>query len=395
MRKAVLSASQARFRTPLLAVGLVLVAALVLSACGSSSDNTSSSSSEGSGEASSAVSQAKAAVEAAEAPVTKWTGPTSSPTPAKGKSIYVINCGPPEGCQRLDTAAMEAIKAIGWQGTLLKTEGEVSEYSAAVRQAVDRHADGIVLDAVPPTVIAQAVNAAKEAGIPVVSNVSGATPPSSAANFKGGFFTEVDADNETAGKLAADWIISDTEGDADVGSFFTPDFPVLEKRMNAFKAEMAKCEGCKVYPPVTVPVTEWESEGPAAVAQFLRANPSVNYFFSTADAPVTYEAQGIATAGKTGQVPIVSTEGNAPNLEMIREGGPEVATAASPLEWDAWASIDQLNRAFAGEEPAKQWEPGGGGIPIKLISKNNLPEKTWSGDLDYKAEFEKLWSGGN
>lgn len=372
-----------------LVIGVVL-ASVLLAACGSSSDDSSGSS--GAGDA--AVTAAKAAVVEAQAPVKEWTGPTSSPAPAKGKHVYVINCGPPEGCQRLDGAAMEAIKAIGWQGTLLKSNGSVTEYSASVRQAVDRGADGIILDSVPPTVIAQSVEAAKAAGIPVVSNVSGATPPASSSNFKGGLFTEVDADNAAAGKLAADWVIADTEGDADVGSFFTPDFPVLEKRIAAFKAEMAKCGGCKVYSPVSVPVTEWESEGPGAVAQFLRANPEVNYFFSTADAPVPFEAQGIATAGKNGEVSIVSTEGNAPNIQMIREGGPEVATAASPLEWDAWASVDQMNRAFSNQPPAKEWEPTGGGIPIKLITKSNLPPETWSGDLDYQAEFEKLWGVG-
>jgi ribose transport system substrate-binding protein len=374
----------------------VILAAVLLAACGSS-DSGGSTESEASSGASAAVTSAKAAVAKAEAPVESWSGPTSSPSPAKGKNVYVINCSTAaEGCLRLDAATMEAIEAIGWQGTLLKTDGSLTEYNAAVRQAVDRGADGIILDAIAPSVVKQSVVAAEQAGVPVVSNVSGETLPSSSANFKGGFFTEVDADNGTMGQLAADWAISATDGKANIGTFVTPDFPVIEKRVEAFDAEMAKCSTCETPPPVVVPVTAWESEGPGSVAQFIRANPDTNYFFSTADAPVPFVAQGISTAGATGKIPIVSTEGNAPNIEMIKEGGPEVAVAASPLEWDSWASVDQMNRAFAGQPPAQQWEPGGGGIPVKLITENNLPStKTWSGDLDYEAEFEKLWGVGS
>lgn len=338
------------------------------------------------------VAAAKAAVAKAEAPVRKWTGPTTGPRVAKHKHIYVINCSTQaEGCLRLDAAAMQAIKTIGWTGTLIKTDGSVSQYSAAVQLAISRKADGIVLDSVPPSVVPQALAAAKSAHIPVVSNLTGDRPPKlNFRHFSGGWFTEVDTDNTRMGELAAYWAVVATNGKAQVGTFFTPDYPLLVTRLNGFRSVIARCPSCKLYPPVNVPVTNWGTDAPNAVASFLRANPSINYWFSTADAPVQLEAQGIRIAGVN--VPIVSTEGNAPNVAMIRAGGPEVAVAASPLEWSAWASIDQLNRVFNHTAPNRRWIPGGGGVPLKLIVKKNAPSAgTWSGDLNYRLKFKKLW----
>lgn len=381
----------------LLSLLLVALVSLVVVACGSGDDNNSSSGATGAettstGAGDSVVADARAAVEQASAEVTEFKGPAESPPPATGKHIYIVSCGPDtEGCKRLSDGATAGAKAIGWQSTVLQTDGSVQQFNSQMRQAIQRNADAILLDAFPTAAVAEPLKTAAAKGIPVVAMVSGDEVPATGSDFKGGLYSVVDANNTTMGKLAAQWIISETDGKADVGTFTVSAFPVLEQRYAGFKDAMAACSSCKLNEPVAVELTALVKDAAPSVAQFLRGNPSVNYMFSTFDGGAVLAAQGIRTAGD--KVPMVGTEGNAPNLDMIRKGGPEVAAVATPLEWVGWAAIDQTNRAFNHEPPAEEWTPNGDGIPLKIVTKDNVPPEgqSYTGDIDFSAKFQESW----
>jgi ribose transport system substrate-binding protein len=398
---------------------LIVSCPVVFAACGGGGSSSSSSSSEpaeesggsaaeesgGSGEAETTadesgggssdpvVAEAEEAVKVAEAPISEFKGPKSTPPIEPGKKVYVIDCSPEtEGCQRLDESSMEGIKAIGWDGTLIHSDGSVPSFNSGIRQAINAGAEGIILSAIPTSVVAAPVKAAEEAGIPVVTTVAGEPEPKIGPEFKGGYYTNVDANNEELGKIAADWVIDQTQGEAEVGAFISPEFPVLVTRLESFEKELEKCSSCSMNgsSPVKVTGNTLIKDGPSNVTEFLRANPDVNYFFSAWDGGAAVAAQGIKASGT--EVPMVSQEGNAPNLEMIREGGPEVAAVGTPLEWDGWAAVDQMNRAFNHEQPAPEWMPTGHGIPFQLLNEGNVPStKTFTGELEYQKEFEKLW----
>lgn len=387
-----------------LAVSAVLAVTAALPACGSSSSSssaggggsTASSSTQSSGAtttsaASSVVTQAQAAVAKASAANTAFGGPASSPKPATGKTIYIVSCGPSEGCQRLSRGAMAAIQAIGWQGKVLKTDGSVQQFNSSMLLAIQQNASAILIDAFPSAAVAQPLAAAKTKGIPVISMVSGDPVPHTGTGFKGGLYTVVDANNNTMGKLAADYIIANADGKANVGTFTVSAFPVLALRDAGFVSEMKQCTTCKLNSPIALELTSLVQDGVPRTADFLRANPSVNYMFSTFDAGAVLAAQGIKTAAS--KAPLIGTEGNAPNLAMIRAGGPEIATVATPLEWVGWSAIDELNRAFAGQAPAPQWTPNGAGIPLKIVTKANIPPagQSYTGDINYAAAYKKLW----
>ncbi len=372
---------------------MVTVLALGLAACGSSSSDSTTGSSSGDSGSSDIVAQSKAAVTQATAAVTEFNGPSSSPPPAKGKKIYIINCSPDtEGCKRLSDSNLAAAKAIGWSGSkVLATDGSPQQFNSAMRQAIQEGADGIVIDAFPTAVVTAPLAEAASKGIPVVAEVSGDTPPKITADFKGGLFAVVDANNNTMGQLAADWTISETDGKANVGTFTVSAFPVLEQRYAGFEPRIKQCSTCTLSEPIAVQLTSLVTDAAPSTAQFLRANPDVNYMFATFDGGAVLASEGIRTAGS--DVPLVGTEGNAPNLDMIRSGGPEVASVATPLEWIGWAAVDQMNRAFNGTTPAPQWGPDGDGIPIKIITKDNVPPEgeSYTGDIDFEKKFEALW----
>ena len=379
---------------PIIAGAVALIAAIASS---SSSWATSSNTQTGLATVaaqSSLVAQAKAVVVAAEKPITTWHGPTSSPKPAKGKTVYVISCSPDtEGCQRDVRAAVQAAKTIGWTVKRLDSDGTVANFVSLMDQAINAGANGIIVASFPPAAFPAPLQLAASKHIPVVTMLSGATPPAASSSFTGGYFTEVDTDPTVQGRLAADWIIWKTNAHAVIGDINEPAFPILGERIAGFKAVFARCSGCSIKQELDVPVADIASQAAPAVASFLQANPDVNYFWSTYDGAAVFAVQAVHQVGLAGKLSMISIDGNAVNLSYIRTSNVQVADVVAPHEWIGWAAVDQMNRAFNHKPPAPQWAPGGGGIPTKFLVKSNLPanKAPFTGDFNYQAQFKKLW----
>ena len=86
---------------------------------------------------------------------------------------------------------------------------------------------------------------------------------------------------------------------------------------------------------------------------------------------------------------LTGLEGLEPNLKMIAEGGPQDLAAGSPGGWHGWATIDGINRLFAGEE---QVDPG---IGYQLIDKEHPPATVpYEGNersLGWKDNYREIW----
>lgn len=376
----------------------LLAMAVVIAGCGDDSDSDNGSAGgDSSADAGAVVQEAEALVEEAKAPITAFNGPASSPPPAKDKTVYVISCSPDtEGCQRDVVAALEAAKEIGWTAKRIDTKGTPEEFVSAMEQAMNAGADGIVGASFPVEAIQQPLKRAESKGVPVVTILAGNEPPEVGADFKGGFFAEVDTDGVLQGEYAAAWLIAQQEGAVKAGVIDTPEFPILGTRMDGFRSKLGECPECEIVQEIAVPVTKIAAEASSATANFLQANPDVNSLFPTYDGIALFAVQAVNQTGKSDQVQLISVDGNKPNLALIEKGDVQHADVVSPHEWDGWAAIDELNRAFNGEAPAMEWQPGGGGIPTKLLDDTNLPPagQAWTGDIDYKAEFRKLWGIG-
>ena len=390
----------------LLLAALLVVGSIALSACGGGDDSSSSSETssetseggattakeeEGGGASSSVVSAAKEAVEEAEEEKTEWKGPAKSPPAAKGKSVFVIGCSADvEGCVRDFDAAAEAAEEIGWKVTKLQTDGSPQGYNEAYKRAIDSKVDGILSAGIPSPLVEGPMKEAASAGIPVVSMAANNEPEEVGANFKGGLYAEVGPNQVEMGAMAGNFIVAESNGEAKYGVLNDTTYPVLNVRLEGFKAAIGKCESCEELGEINVPVAEIAQKLAPASLQFFRANPDLNYLFGTYDGGNVFASQAVRQGGS--DVKIVGQDGSAPNLDMIREGGPEVASAAYSLELIGWASVDQLNRAFDGEAPAPEWMPENGGIQLRLIVKENAPPSgPYVGDFEFEENFRELW----
>ncbi|HEY6888184.1 MAG TPA: substrate-binding domain-containing protein [Solirubrobacter sp.] len=353
----------------------VLAAGLTLAACGSSSDTKSGA--PASGGASATVTDT---VSTAMAPVQKFAAPGAAVKAPAGKHVVAITCSSQGyGCVQGGIGVQEAGKVLGWNVTVADGKGDPATWNSAIQQAVTAKADGIVLLAVDPQLVAGALAKAKAAGIPVVSTF---IPKLGSATVDGYAST----DHALGGKILADWIIKDSGGKAKVLMLDEKAFPELVKRNTALVDELkAACAGCTVSDTVEFNIGTMAQQLAGAVTSSLQRHPDVQYVVAPFDSSGIFAGQGIRSAGKAGTVKMVGAEGDPNGIQGVQSGGQAVDLATVP-PWGGWAAVDLLVRHMAGS-PVENAV-----LPQRLFDKSNVPSgKGWTGDVDYQSAYRELW----
>jgi ribose transport system substrate-binding protein len=360
-------------------VGLL---AMGITACGSSSSSDTSAASSSSASSTAAPGGAfDAAVAKASAPISNWTGPTGAPKPAAKKKIVVVTCSSQgNGCVRAAQGVTDAGRKLGWSVQTIDGQGNPQAWNGGINTAISEKADGIVLDAVPPALVGDALVKAKAAKIPVVSIFNPDLGKSSPV------FSYVTPDHTAQGKVMADWVAAESKGKAQIVLIEDNEFPELVQRVDGFKAELAKCSGCKVVDTVQSQIGTMAQKLPGAVASSLQSHPTANYVISPFDSNATFTGQGVRQAGKQGTVKVAGYEGDSQAVDAIRKGQIQAMTVADPAEWMGWQAVDEFNRAFSGQKAQNtpvQW---------RVLTKSNVPATgNWTGDFDYRGQYGQLW----
>ena len=360
---------------------LVGLCAVGITACGSNSSETRSKSLSSAETASGAAKQFVAEVRKASAPISNWTGPGSSPKPVGQKKLVVVTCsGQGNGCVRAARGVTDAGKALGWSVQTIDGQGNPQAWNGGINTAISEKADGIVLDAVPPALVGDALAKAKAAKIPVVSifNPDLGKPSS--------IFSYVTPDHTAQGKVMADWVAADSNGKAQVVLVEDNEFPELVKRVAGFKTELAKCSGCKIVDTVSSQIGTMAQKLPSAVASSLQSHPTATHVISQYDSNATFAAQGVRQAGKDATVKVAGYEGDSQAVDAIRKGEIQAMTVADPAEWMGWQAVDEFNRAFSGQKAEN--------TPVnwRVLTKSNVPAAgNWTGDYDFQGHYGDLW----
>ena len=357
------------------AIVAVAAAGLTLAACGSSSDTNTGA--PAAGGASATVTDT---VAGAMAPVGKFPAPGAAVKAPAGKRVVAVTCSSQGyGCVQGGIGVQEAAKALGWNVTVADGKGDPATWNSAIQQAVTAKADGIVLLAVDPQLVAGALAKAKAADIPVVSTF---IPKLGSATVD----AYASTDHAQGGKILADWIIKDSGGKAKVLMLDEKAFPELVKRNTALLDELrAACPECSVVDTVEFNIGTMAQQLAGAVTSSLQRHPDVQYVVAPFDSSGIFAGQGIRQAGKAGAVKMVGAEGDPNGIEGVQSGGQAVDLATVP-PWGGWAAVDLLVRHMAGS-PVENAV-----LPQRLFDKSNVPSgKGWTGDVDYQASYRELW----
>lgn len=378
---------------------VITAAALAVAGCGGGNGgkgaNGASASTGGDAGASSAVSQAKAAADAAQAPAKfQVPGPPIEASSLKGKRVAYIPFNPdvPFSQTILAKGVRPALSAAGLQTVYISTKSEPSSWSRAVQQAVAQHVDGIILQSIPPQVIAPAVKAANAAHIPIVESLT----TDVRAPIGQGAQAKVAFDMNKVGKDLADYAAATSDGKVDGVIFSSPDTQLSKPEADAIQAELQRVcpDSCKVKTQ-NVTVSEWSTKLPLLTKNALRADPNVNWLFPLFDGEVPSVLPSVMQSGASDKVKVASFNATEGVMKYMTDGDVLAADVGNPFGWTGYQLVDQMLRLMLGHKPAPPLKET---PPLRLFTDSNFtsdllgkPETAWYGGADFAAEYAKLW----
>lgn len=380
--------------------GVAGVALVLASACSSGSSPGTSGGGQTGGGSSSANSNVPAAVAANVAkyqalPTFKAPGPAIDVSTLKGKSMYLIPLVPNPFNQSIQDTMKSVAQKVGMKFTLYPNQGTPAEWVQGMNAALTAKPDIIVLSTAPdPRVLQPQLQAAKAAGIPVLVThfYDDAAPrPPACQGCAAGVTALVTAPFNVAGKAAADWIIKDSGGNANVlvigGADVLPSPATLKVVTDELKSQCSKCKSTVK----NIPVSDWNTKVQGEVQSALNKDPSINYVYPLYDAMVAGAVPAVQTTGKAGKVKVVSYNGSTFVLKDIQDNNIAAMDVGEDTVGIAYASMDQafrilLHKPTVNERtPIRVWDSSN----VDQAGKPPVVGKGYGSAL--KDGYTKLW----
>jgi len=376
--------------------GAAALAVALLAACSPGTTESSGSGGNGSGADDGRLTEVRADVEEAMQPRDSFEVPSEpvDVSALSGKTVYYVPL----------TAQISVFQVYGQKiGEALETAGvdlqicdggaNPSQISGCIDQAVGASAAAIVTDNVPYGMAANALDAARAAGIPVL--IANQIPdPQHPADETLAYVQGPATDMITS---VADWVVADSDGRATVVLQKVTDNPSTIAWAEA--AEQVFAERC---PDCTVVVNEVSASNfpliPSSTSSAILQNPDTGYVLAEFEHFVQPTIGGVQQTPNAAQIKIVSSAATLNGLQMIGEGGQLHADAGQNFAFQGWATADALFRMTAGlEVPEYDYS-------FRLFTQDNIGEidltdqgqasGSWYGPTDYADRFAALWGRG-
>ncbi|MBS3651032.1 sugar ABC transporter substrate-binding protein [Pseudaminobacter sp. 19-2017] len=278
---------------------------------------------------------------------------------------------------------VEIAKDIGFQYDHYRTQGQPSQWIQGINQGISQKYDLIdVLMPDPRALVPQGMQA-KEAGIPIVAaHAAGldTKPPEP--------FLMVPIDYTQAGQLMAEWVVTKTEGKANVLFLTAKDSFSAESVMSGVLPTLEQCEDCKVKQQ-NVNVVDWGTRlQPTVQAELLR-DPSIDYIIVMYDGMAQFVVPAVELTQSKAK--IVTFNGSPFVLDLVQQGRVEMDIGES-IDWVAHAILDAEMRILCGLPHVTDPK-----APLYIFDASNVdtagtPPQVSTGYGDaYVEGYRKLW----
>jgi ribose transport system substrate-binding protein len=370
-----------------------LAAGLILSACGSASnDSSDSADGPGAGEAYSGPTIDDLTSQGLEA-----DPPTEGPAPAAGKSVWWVSCGPiAPDCALPAEAAEEAAGKLGIDFKV--ADGKLNQeggFVTAMETALAARPDAIIVHAMDCQLMKAQLRKAADLGIKTlaVETTECADEPLFTADMQ--YAPEVMNTDEyfrAWGKQSAEYLIAATDGQARVLVNEGTDsvFPPIQE---GFEKAFAQCSGCEIVDTVTFTAADQVPNGPwiQRLRSALVKNPTANAVFVPSDyLSATLGGAKAAQEANPDLLVVNAGSGTSAGIEAVRGGDVTAIGAAHDAGWMGYAAMDSINRLLQDEELVPQ------GVGVRAVNPEaNLPSETdspYASPIDWKAAYDSLWA---
>ena len=344
-----------------------------------------------SGASAQTVEEAQAFIAQFASQQTTWTGPTTGPV-AQTDKIVVMLAGDLTngGIVGATEGAQEAAAAIGWDLRVIDGGGSVSGRTSAFSQAMALAPNGIIINGFDPVEQQVAVEAARAAGIAIVSwHATSSNGPDEAL----GIFANVTTNAKDVSQAAAYWAFIDAEQKPAVVIFTDSTYQIAIDKADWMK-EAIEALGGTVLEYVDTPIAETSTRMPQLTTSLLqRYGDTWTHSLAINDLYFDFMGPSFAAAGLSNDdapTSVAAGDGSQAAYQRVRAGEFQAVTVAEPLNLQGWQMIDELNRAFAGEA----WS--GFQSPLHVVTPENIefdggPENTFDPGNGYRDEYKKIW----
>lgn len=317
------------------------------------------------------------------------------PAPQAGKEVWFITAGMAVESVAIGAQGFEeAADALGWKATVVDGKFEPNRWLTGIEQAVAAGADGIVLYTIDCASVKNGLDAAKNAGIPVVGIESQDCDPSlmSVVPYADGDFAEW---GKALGSDMALWLAASADDKATFIELHETDIEITRAASTGFNETMAsECPDCEV---VEVEFTATDI-GPALqqkVEQALLKNPeAVGMAVPYDDLLVAGVSSAIVSSGRAAKMKVISVGGTTPALDIMRQGRGLDADLVIDTRWEGFAAADWMNRLLNGETPTVEDAPSGIGHQLVETDRGLPEEGKVPASVDFAAIYEESWGAG-
>jgi ribose transport system substrate-binding protein len=262
--------------------------------------------------------------------------------------------------------AFEARAAeLGWDVNVIDTAGDVAAVIARIEDQVTAGVDAIVIN-VDPAQVGAGLQAAADAGIPVVGMDAGNDPLLAANVTSNGYAMAAETAVYVANRIG---------GAGNVVMFVFDPFPPVQVRGAIADAVFANHPDITVLDRVTPDVADGGiADSRAKMEAILAANPepgSIAAVWAAWDQPALGALQAIEAAGRQGEgIVITGIDANPQAREAIAAGGNFEASVAQDFAGIGRTAADTVARLLAGETLVQNVIY----VPTVLITAANVTE---------------------
>jgi ribose transport system substrate-binding protein len=270
------------------------------------------------------------------------------------------------GTQFYVEAFQAAAQGKDWEVNVIDTAGDVAAVISRMEDMVTQNVDAIVIN-VDPTQVTAGLQAAADAGIPVIGMDAGSDPL---------LVTNVTSNGYAMAAETSTYIADRIDGEGNVVMFIFEAFPPVQVRGVVADAVFGNFPDITILDRVTPDVSDGGiADSRAKMEAILAANPepgSIKAVWAAWDQPALGALQAIEAAGREGEgIVITGIDANPQAREAITAGGNFEASVAQDFTGIGTAAADVVTRVLAGEE-IKQ---GVIYVPTKLITAANAAEE--------------------
>ncbi|MEY9988654.1 ribose transport system substrate-binding protein [Streptomyces sp. V4I8] len=369
------------------AAAALVAAATVLAGCERGSSSGQGDSTTAPSGCPAVHARAQAAVSQAEQTDVPWNGPASGPRAVSGKSIvYVAQTMTNPGVAGTANGLRNAARVIGWNVRVIDGGGTPAGIQAAMSEAVTLRPSGIVIGGFDPDSTSQQVARANTARIPLIGWHAVASPgPSRRPQL----FTNVTTNVQDVARVSAQWVISQSNGNAGVVIFTDASIPFARNKSELIRKELATCSGVKLLAYENIPIPDAGSRTPREVSSLLsRFQDRWTHSIAINDLYFADAAPAFRAADRKGSGPpfnIGAGDGDPSAFQRINSAQYQAATVPEPLSLQGWQIIDEFNRAFSGR-------PASGYVaPIHVSTAGNTDGATTWDPSGYQEAYRKIW----